>query len=188
MSNANLLIHPRRRFIQTSAALAATFITPQLVAKPNKETGVRSIAFHNLHTGEKGKLDYWIDGAYEPEALAEIDKLLRDHRSDETCTMDTKLIDSLYSVQCELQCQGKTVEVISGYRSPATNAKLRNNSKGVAKKSYHMQGKAIDVQIPGYSSSKLFSAAKSLKNGGVGYYGDNRFVHLDVGAVRSWGR
>ncbi len=207
---------PRRRFIQTASLLAGTSVVPQAIAAPtdlkeissslrnlftlltkgpeaeqaaierSRPKDVRSISLYNLHTGEKSSVDYWIDGQYEKEALAEINKVLRDHRNDAVCEINCELIDYLSSLQQKLDLDGKTFEVISGYRSPATNAKLRQKSRGVAKESFHMKGMAIDVQIPGTSSDLVFNAAKELKVGGAGYYGNSRFVHLDVGGVRSW--
>ena len=188
MKKSNSLILPRRQFIQASAGLVSVIAAPQVFAKKASQKGARSIAMHNLHTGEKSRVDYWIDGEYQPEALAEIDKILRDHRTNEISAIDTKLIDKLNNLQLKLEREGKEFEIISGYRSPASNAKLAAKSSKVAKKSYHMKGKAVDVQLPGCGSRELFNAAKSLKSGGVGYYGNNRFVHLDVGKVRSWGR
>ncbi|OOZ38428.1 DUF882 domain-containing protein [Solemya elarraichensis gill symbiont] len=147
---------------------------------------VRSISLHNLHTGEKSSVDYWFDGQYEKDALAEINKVLRDHRTDKVCEIDKSLIDYLSSVQKKLDVEGKTFEVISGYRAPESNAKLRQKSRGVAKESFHMKGMAVDIQIPGRSSGLVYKAATDLKLGGAGYYGKSRFVHLDVGGVRSW--
>ena len=188
MSSNNGLHLPRRKFIQAAGGVAGALIVSPAIAKQEQQKGARTIALHNLHTGEKNKVDYWIDGAYDPEALAELDKLLRDHRSNEICTIDTQLIDLLHDVQQKVERNGKPFEVISGYRSPTTNAKLREKSRKVAKNSYHMQGKAVDVQIKGCDSRDLFEAARALKGGGVGFYGSNRFVHVDVGSVRSWGR
>jgi len=111
--------------------------------------------------------------------------LLRDHRADASSAMDPKLLDLLHQLQTKVEHQGE-FHVISGYRSPATNEMLSKHSSGVAKRSYHMLGQAIDVRLPGFDTRQLHKAAKSLKGGGVGYYASSDFVHLDVGRVRYW--
>ena len=111
--------------------------------------------------------------------------MLRDHRSDELTAMDPSLLDLLYNLQQKTQGHGP-FHVISGYRSPSTNNKLRKNSKGVAKKSLHMQGRAIDIRLPGSELKTLQHAALSLQAGGVGYYPKSNFIHLDTGRVRFW--
>jgi uncharacterized protein YcbK (DUF882 family) len=189
--NSPLSIPSRRTFLTGAAALAAMASVPAVYARSKKrERGVRALSLHNVHTGEKTRVDYWIDGRYEPEALAEIDMLLRDHRDNEVCSIDTRLIDLLYNVNQKTVCNSaKCFEILSGYRSPNTNRMLRSRRRGsgVAKNSLHMQGKAIDIKLPGVGNSTLYSAATAQKSGGVGYYGSS-FVHLDVGKVRTWGR
>jgi uncharacterized protein YcbK (DUF882 family) len=119
------------------------------------------------------------------ESLREINHLLRDHRTGDTVQMDRELLDLLYSLQHKVESK-KEFQVISGYRSPKTNAMLRSKSSGVAKKSLHMQGKAIDIRLPGTSLKNLRKAAVALKSGGVGYYPNSNFVHVDTGRVRYW--
>ena len=145
----------------------------------------RRLKFVNLHTGEHTDVPYWLDGAYNPEGLAEIQHVLRDHRSNVSYAMETDLLDLLFQLQQKLAVN-KPFHVISGYRSPKTNAMLRSNRTGVAKRSLHMQGKAIDIRIPGIPLKELHRAAIALRGGGVGYYSHSNFVHLDVGRVRQW--
>ncbi|MEN8213140.1 MAG: DUF882 domain-containing protein [Pseudomonadota bacterium] len=164
---------------------------PAVSARSRKKPqGVRALSLQNVHTGEKTRVDYWIDGSYQPEALAEIDMILRDHRDNEVCAIDTRLVDLLYNVNQKTICNSaKCYEILSGYRSPNTNRMLRNRRRGsgVAKNSLHMKGKAIDIKLPGVGNSSLFHAATVQRSGGVGYYGSS-FVHLDVGKVRTWGK
>ena len=145
----------------------------------------RSLSFHHLHTGEKLKLTYWANGQHIPEALAEIDHILRDFRTDETTSIDVGLLDLLHRVRQSLDTF-EPFHIISGYRSPATNRKLASKGSGVAKRSLHMQGKAIDVRVPGRPLRMLHKAAVAQKSGGVGKYPKSGFVHMDVGRVRYW--
>ena len=147
------ILLPRREFIAGAAGGISTLIvTPSAFAKSKKtEQGVRSLKLHNLHTSEEVSVEYWIDGAYQPEALAQIDMVMRDHRTDEVCSIDTKLVELLHQVQKNIGKSGKPIEIISGFRSAATNEMLRAKRKntGVAKKSFHMLGKATDIKVPG---------------------------------------
>jgi len=165
-------------------ALAA--ITPR--AKPalaTAETGVRRLAFYNLHTGEKTDTVYWADGAFQPDGLAEIDRLLRDFRTGDVKEIDHRLLDLLHRLHGVMDST-TPFHVISGYRSPKTNAQLAAAGNGVAKRSMHMRGMAIDIRLPGRDLKDLHRAARSLRAGGVGYYGKSDFVHVDVGRVRYW--
>jgi uncharacterized protein YcbK (DUF882 family) len=149
-------------------------------------TDVRSLSLYNTHTGESlRKVPYWEHGVYLKDAMSEINLLLRDHRVDAVKAIDPKAIDLLFALQDKFDCQCP-IEIISGYRSPATNAKLSSKSNGVAKRSYHMQGKAIDLRIPDVPLKMLYKASLELKRGGVGYYPKSNFVHVDTGPVRTW--
>jgi len=110
---------------------------------------------------------------------------LRDHRTGDHHSMDPALFDLLHQVQARLECRGE-FQIISGYRSPKTNKMLRRNSSGVAKRSMHMDGKALDIRLEGCDLKQLHRAAKSLKAGGVGLYTRSNFVHVDTGRVRYW--
>jgi uncharacterized protein YcbK (DUF882 family) len=145
----------------------------------------RTLAFDNVHTGERLEATYWEHGAYQPDALAAIDRILRDHRTDEATVMDTRLLDLLHSLRAMLGSR-RRFEVFSGYRSPSTNAALFEEGHGVAEHSFHMAGKAIDIQLPGRSLPVLRRAALQLRRGGVGYYPSSGFVHVDVGPLRRW--
>lgn len=160
-------------------------MVPAKVYASRSTTGVRSLGFYNRHTGERGQGSYWVDGDYQNNTLSDFDHILRDHRQNEAAPMDKRLFDLLFSLKQTLNVD-KEYHVISGYRSPKTNQMLANRSNGVAKKSYHMKGMAMDIAIPDVSLKDLRDAAISLKLGGVGYYPNSGFVHVDTGLIRSW--
>jgi uncharacterized protein YcbK (DUF882 family) len=171
-------------FSRCALGAAALGASP-LVFANIKTTHERQLTFYHLHTGEKLSTTYWADGGYIARELESVNHLLRDHRSGEIQLIDIKLLDLLYVLQQHVG-QAGAYHIISGYRSPATNAKLHEHSNGVAKKSYHMQGKAIDIRLPGVDLQQLRQAALSLNIGGVGYYPKSGFVHLDTGRPRFW--
>jgi len=174
----------RRNFLKTLGGLALVTATPVALAKPVSR-GERIVAVHNLHTGEALEAHYWRDGAYDAAVLAQVNHVLRDHRSGEVHEMDPRLLDQLYLLQRSVGVE-RPFEIISGYRSPATNARLRQASSGVAKRSLHMQGRAMDIRLPGCGLKRLREEALALKAGGVGYYPRSGFVHIDTGRVRFW--
>jgi uncharacterized protein YcbK (DUF882 family) len=177
----------RRRILKASLAFTLTGLNVR-PAQANLEQQfpiLRDLSFYNLHTGESFNTDYWADGNYLPDAMTGINHILRDFRTNEVLAIDSKLIDLLYSLRSALGSK-QPFQVISGYRSPTTNASLSANSDGVAKGSLHMQGKAIDLRIEGTALENLREAAMSLQGGGVGYYAKSNFVHVDVGRVRHW--
>jgi uncharacterized protein YcbK (DUF882 family) len=174
----------RRKFLRVGAAATATVIVRPGFAKANAPLE-RYLGFYNTHTDETLGTVYWAKGKYRPEGLHEIDRILRDHRTGEVHAMDERLLDLLFALQSRTGRRDK-FHVISGYRSPATNAMLNARSPGVAKHSYHMQGMAIDIRLPGYDLNKLHQAALALKAGGVGCYPASNFIHVDVGPVRRW--
>jgi len=174
----------RRSFLTCIAGAAITFAVPGAIAT-TIPVADRELSFYNTHTGEKLSATYWSGGKYLDDGVEEISWLLRDHRASETTPIDTRLLDLLHQLQARVVQQGE-FHVISGYRSPATNKMLIQSTSGVAKRSYHMSGQAIDVRLPGFDTAKLRQAAVSLKGGGVGYYASSDFVHLDVGRIRSW--
>jgi uncharacterized protein YcbK (DUF882 family) len=177
----------RRGFILGSVSIAGIALVSPLSAlasiEPNGES--RTLAFRHTHTGERERLTYWRDGDYLTDGLLQLDWLLRDHRTGESMPMDRTLLDLLYRLQQVVGVCGE-FEIISAYRSPKTNRMLRNKSNGVAKRSLHMQGKAIDIRLPGCNLKKLRDAALTLKDGGVGYYPKSNFIHLDTGRFRYW--
>ena len=171
----------RRQFLRLGMLAAAL----PLPAFASREAAERRLGFLNLHTGEKLDLPYWIEGDYLPESLAEINRVLRDHRTGAVAAIDIQLLDLLDRVKAALGT-AQPFQVISGYRSPVSNSLLATNSSGVARRSLHMEGKAIDIRIPGVPLADLRRAGLMLKGGGVGYYPGSNFVHLDVGRVRTW--
>lgn len=147
--------------------------------------GERALAFDNLHTGERLHAVYWSDGRYLASGRKEINWVLRDFRTDQVHPIDPAVLDLLHALQNRLECRGP-FEVISGYRSPATNAMLAATTEGVARHSLHMQGQAIDIRLAHVPLVTLHRAAVSLRAGGVGLYRASDFVHVDVGRVRYW--
>jgi len=145
---------------------------------------VRKLSFENLHTGDRLNTTYWADGRYEAQAMREIAWVLRDHRVNEVHPIDPRLLDLLHTLGHAVGRHG--FQVISGYRSPITNARLAAASEGVASHSLHTEGMAIDIRIQGMRTSALRDAALELHGGGVGYYARSDFVHVDVGRVRRW--
>ncbi|MBW8372286.1 MAG: DUF882 domain-containing protein [Thiobacillus sp.] len=174
----------RRSFLKLGL-LAAALPRPALAGQ-TLPAAERRLSLHNLHTGEKIDLAYWVEGDYVAESLADFNRVLRDHRTGQVAAIDTGLLDLLHRVQTAVG-SARPFEVISGYRSPASNLLLVENTPGVAKRSLHMDGKAIDVRLPGIPLADLRRAGLMLKSGGVGYYPESNFVHLDVGRVRTWG-
>ena len=177
----------RRRFIKlgTLATLAIMSPCPSFAARGNRLSPERSLSFYNIHTQESLSTVYWAKGRYVSEALADIDHILRDHRAEKTKPIDTRLLDLLYGIAMELEA-GEPFHIISGYRSPKTNALLHRHGRGTAKHSLHMHGKAIDIQLPDCRLPLLRRVAMRLRGGGVGYYPHSNFVHVDVGRVRYW--
>ncbi|MCH9690679.1 MAG: DUF882 domain-containing protein [Gammaproteobacteria bacterium] len=174
--------NPSRRQFLTLAAATAIAPTAPSFAKVGTD---RILSMRNLHTGEHLDAAYWVRDDYLKSGLKQFNKLLRDHRANEITRMEPKLLDLVYQLKEKLNYNGE-IEVISGYRSAKTNASLRARSKGVARKSYHMRGMAMDLRMPGVSLANLRQAAIGLQLGGVGYYPKSNFVHVDVGPVRRW--
>jgi uncharacterized protein YcbK (DUF882 family) len=180
--NPTVTTWTRRDWLQACGiALAGATVPGWAGATP----APRRLAFYGLHTGESLQATYWTPDGYEPDVLARIDHILRDHRTGEVLAIDTRLLDLLSRLRASL-VSTQPLHVISGYRSPATNAGLRQTGEGVAKHSLHVQGKAIDIRVPGVSLRRLHRTAVSLAGGGVGYYERSQFVHIDVGRVRYW--
>ena len=146
----------------------------------------KMISLQNSHTGDSLRLTYFERGLYIEDALQEIDYVLRDYHTGDVHPIDPALLDQLYDLKLRLGVS-RPFTIISGYRSPATNANLRRHSDGVAKNSLHMQGRAVDIRLDGYDVRTIRDAALSMQRGGVGYYSESNFVHLDTGDVRSWG-
>jgi uncharacterized protein YcbK (DUF882 family) len=180
--------HGRRQFLRHGlAAVSAGILLPstaQAVTRLGEHE--KKLSFSNTHTGEKIQSVFWAEGNFIPEGLKEINHVLRDFRTNEVAEIDPDLLMLIHRLYDTVEAT-RPAQIISGYRSPKTNAALRSKSKGVAKKSYHMKGMAIDIRIGGIDLRRLQKAAKRLKGGGVGYYPKSQFLHIDTGRVRSWG-
>lgn len=177
----------RRTFLGLGAAAAAAALMPAQ-AHAAAKAPERLLSFFHTHTGERLKVAYCAGGAYQPDGLQEVNRLLRDFRANEIRPIEPGLLDLLHELGGTLGTD-RPFHVISGYRSPRTNQMLRTRggaSTGVASHSLHMVGQAIDIRVPGVKLQHLRDAARSLKIGGVGYYPDLDFVHVDVGRVRAW--
>lgn len=165
---------------------APALASPALVGL--KKLNIRTLSFDCTNTGEQlDEVDYWVEGEYVPDALAQIDEALRDYRSDEVFPISTHLLDLLHELGRRLDTDCR-FELTSGYRSPETNAMLHELDSGVAADSLHMKGMAADITLPGRPLHKLYETALGLRLGGVGYYPApcDDFLHVDVGRVRRW--
>ena len=196
----------RRRFLQIGAAAAAVVAIPSRlkavspppapVAPPAAAAAVpkgpaapiRALSFVHTHTAERMEIAYAVGGQYQADALAKLNHLLRDFRTGDVKPIDPKLFDLLHELTVELG-NDTPFHIISGYRSPHTNKMLQargGSNTGVASKSLHMVGKAMDIRVPDVKLKTLREAAADLKRGGVGYYPSSNFVHVDTGRVRYW--
>jgi uncharacterized protein YcbK (DUF882 family) len=179
----------RRRFLRIGALAAASLTVPGVagaglrIAAADAEP--RRLKFYNLHTDERLDAEYFAGGRYLPDALDAIDHILRDFRRNEVKAIDPHLLDLLHALNGRLDTT-EPFDVISGYRSPLTNAMLHANSEGVAAHSLHIEGKAIDIRVPGRDLATLHKVALAMRAGGVGYYPRSDFVHVDTGRVRQW--
>jgi uncharacterized protein YcbK (DUF882 family) len=196
-------MNQRRSFLKSSAVLASVLsapafskaakaammpsspVVPSAVVPPAVAPSERVLRLYNTHTGESVRSVFWAEGQFIPDALQDINRLLRDHRNNKVAEIDPQLLLLLDKVSAKFG-DHPTLHVISGYRSPESNAKLHENTNGVAKHSLHMEGKAIDIRIPGQDLAKLHKLIMAEQAGGVGYYPDSQFVHMDVGRVRYW--
>jgi uncharacterized protein YcbK (DUF882 family) len=179
----------RRQFLQWSSAAPLIVGAPKVLAASTSlvlpDDEFRQLKLRNLHTGEKLKVTYYEQGEYLIDGLAEIYLLMRDHRENQIAPMDINLLDQLHSIQQKLNTR-REIMLISGYRSPETNTKLREGGKGVAKHSLHMSGKALDFRIPGLNLRHVHKATLASTQGGVGYYGRSGYIHMDTGRRRRW--
>ena len=182
-------IHPDRRlFLRRSAQLALAGAGASMVARRAlaSQAGAKGLDLAHTHTHERLTLVYALGEQYVPDALGALNHFLRDHYSGDVGVIDPQLFDLLHHVKTALGAK-EPFQIISGYRCPATNASLRaTRAGGVATRSLHMDGKAIDIRLPGVPLGELRDAALSLRLGGVGFYPREQFVHVDTGRVRSW--
>ncbi len=177
----------RREFLRMGALAAVAGLSPvsSFGALDRFSPPVRRLSFYHTHTGETLDAAYRIRGRYCPDALLDINRILRDHRTGEIAPIDPGLLNLLHALSRRVGTPSP-FHIISGYRSPVTNAKLRDRSRNVARYSLHMEGKAVDIRLPGCDLGSLRQAALDLKRGGVGFYPGSNFVHVDVGRVRFW--
>ncbi|MGA8037454.1 MAG: DUF882 domain-containing protein [Candidatus Acidiferrales bacterium] len=172
------------------AMLAPSGVRAQAIAKPlvpvSAKSEDHSLALFNTHTNERLTIIYRHGDTYVPTALAKLDYFLRDHNTNEVRHFDPHLYDILSDLTAAVGHPGEEIDIVCGYRTPATNAALRAHTEGVAKNSLHIQAEAIDLRMPGVNTLKLRKAALALARGGVGYYPHSDFIHVDVGRVRQW--
>ncbi len=172
----------RRRWCLAAATMAGTALLP---AAGWCRVDERRLQFRHLHTDERLDVVYYADGSYRPAALLEIDYFMRDWRENRAIKIDHRVLDFIFALQLRLGALGEC-EVLCGYRTPRTNEMLRRRSRGVAKRSYHLFGRAVDLNLPQASLRRVRDTALELERGGVGYYPRSQFVHLDSGDVRAW--
>lgn len=177
-------VNDRRRFLRGAGAAGAALLLPLGIAWARVPER-RTLAFVHTHTGEELSSVYFEAGQYRSSELERINHLLRDFRTGDVHPIDTGVLDILADLRV-LADRDEPYEVISGYRSPLTNAALRRHSSGVAEHSLHLQGRAVDVRLPGFATSKLRELALGMARGGVGFYAQSDFVHLDNGRLRYW--
>ncbi len=180
----------------TRRALLGAFAATTVAAAPtfSKAAGflrgggdIRRISMYSGRTGESVDTIYWIEGKYIKEALKEINYFMRDWRLDKSISIDTRTVDIMAAAH-SLMDVNEPYTMLSGYRSPQTNAMLRSRSRGVARNSLHIKGQAADLRLKNRSVNQMYRAATSVRAGGVGKYSGSNFVHMDSGVVRTWGR
>jgi len=174
----------RREFLCLSAAVTASacLIPKAGLAIP---TQGRALSLFDPRRYEALDIEYWTNGWYIPDAMARLNHFMRDWRTDDVIDIDPNLLDILYVLQQRTGTRER-LHLVSGYRSPQSNAYLAARSRGVARNSYHIYGRAADITVPDYNLAGLRQLALSLEAGGVGYYPRSDFVHVDTGPVRNW--
>lgn len=188
MTGSSNVLMTRRGVLGAFAATAAV-ATPYYANAAGFLRGagdIRKISMYSGRTGERVNTIYWIEGEYIPEAMDEINFFMRDWRRDSFIKMDRRNVDIMAAAH-RLMDTSEPYMLLSGYRSPETNAMLRRRSRGVAKNSRHMRGEAADLRLNDRSVSQMGRAAAALGSGGVGRYSRSNFVHMDCGPVRTWG-
>jgi len=179
----------RRDFIKQLGISSLAVASPSVFGAKSSlilpENQHRTLTVRNMHTGDLVKATYWEKGEYLVDGLADLYYVMRDHRANKVTAMDVNLLDNLHHIQQALGPK-KEVYLFSAYRTPHTNEELRKHYDGVARRSMHMEGKALDIRIPGVSNKHLNKAALAYNRGGVGYYPNSGFIHLDTGRQRHW--
>ncbi len=177
----------RRRLLALTAGAGTAGLIGLTPDEAEAARGRRTLKLYETHTGEKLNVVYRVGNRYSRNGLRKINHIMRDWRNGQSRAMDPQVIDYLYSIRRWLGTN-RPIKIVSGYRSPATNAMLARRSGGVAKNSYHVKGMAVDIKIDGYSVNSIARAARAMKLGGVGKYSRSGFVHVDSADCRTWGR
>ena len=186
ISNAKTVQISRRGFLKKSAIVAGSaIVTQQELFADSSEA--KTLRLRNVHEKKTYNAEFYEKDCYKLRGLFEVNKAFIDYRAKEITRIDVNLINLLYEINLHVGLD-KEFDIVSGYRSEKTNAKLRHTMRGVAKNSYHIKGQAVDIYMPGVSLRKLRDTAIGLQSGGVGYYPSSNFVHVDVGPVRTWRR
>jgi len=168
------------------AAAAAPFLRASAAEVPAAPLAQYRLRLYHLHTNERIDVVYRQGDRYIPSAITRLDRFLRDHRTGDIYELDVRLFDLLHDLTAAVGRPDAEIDIVCGYRTPWSNEFLRRTTNGVAVNSLHMAGEAIDIRLPGVPTLKLRNAALGLERGGVGYYPESRFVHVDVGRIRRW--
>ncbi len=175
----------RRTLLGFSAAALGLSLLPSHAFAALTTPRPRILRFENLNTGEFLKTEFFDGSRYNKSELTRLNHMFRDHRNDQVKAIDPKLFDQIYILQMMMNLN-KPIQLVSGYRSAATNNALRRKNSGVAKKSYHTRGQAMDFRVQGVQVSQIRKAALKMSAGGLGYYPKSNFIHIDTGPVRTW--
>lgn len=182
MQDVNL---QRRRWLSLGGIVLGASLLPTFAGAAVSTPKPLSLRLRNINTGENLVASYSKNG-FSSNTLAKLNHIMRDRRTNQVRKIDPQLFVKLTQIQGKLGMRNAEVVIISGYRSPQSNAAMRRVSRGVASNSYHTRGQAVDFRIEGAALSKIKAVAESLNNGGVGYYPRSNFVHVDTGPVRTW--
>lgn len=173
--------------IRFALLICGILLLPSRITKANSApVEERRLSLFHLHTNERIDIVYKRGDSYLADAIDRLDHFLRDHRTGDVTQLDPRLFDLLHDLTAAVGRAGTEIDIVCGYRTPWSNEFLRRTTPGVAKHSQHMEGKAIDIRIPGVPTAEVRDAALRLHRGGVGYYPQSQFVHVDVGRVRHW--
>ncbi|OOF36504.1 YcbK family protein [Rodentibacter heidelbergensis] len=176
----------RRKWLSLGGIVLGATLVPNQVFAMVSTPKPRILAFRNINTGERLSAAFSPNGGIASSMLKKLDYFMRDKRTNQVHRMDPNLFIKFYRIQNQLGLQTAEIQIICGYRSPATNAMRHRQSRGVASNSYHVKGQAIDFRIEGVPLAKVKQSAEALNNGGVGFYPRSNFVHVDTGPVRTW--
>ncbi|OOF68337.1 YcbK family protein [Rodentibacter caecimuris] len=178
--------YSRRKWLSLGGAILGASLLPNSVLAMVSTPKPRILSFRNINTGERLSAEFSPNKGFSANILRQLDHFMRDKRTNQVHRMDPKLFLQLYRIQSSLGMRNTEIQIICGYRSPATNAMRSRQSRGVAKNSLHMKGQAIDFRIEASPLTKVKRAAEGLHAGGVGFYPRSNFIHIDTGSVRTW--